>query len=494
MICQFQKVHDVPPKVIDGGIELFSWICPACGTVIKSSHAPENRNCVTLESKPVLPPPPAPQKKAYTQRTTEEEYLAKLPVCKYRGEVIEQDVTCKLCGRMDQLYDIYACQVHGRCSLGVRRTAGMNLKACISCQDFKPEKIRVALMVEALQPVGGIERWCVAMARSLPLVSNNTIEISSVIIKQKAHAAPAILKELQQFTKIVFWDPANPSILANELLTTDIVITSGMGDVSELLGKYAGKVIWLCHSCCNYSKKFSTDALLAGYVTHWTSVGHLAVEAMPEKIRDQVEVIENGVEVDRCLPVYGRQWQREQWGLEEDQIAIGYVGRLSNEKRPLALAEAIKELPSQYVGIYVGSGQHEAELRQQAYELVRDRVKFVGPVNMLGDVFAALDVGLLVSPAEGFCLSRAEMMMAGLRLVTTPTGEIPRLTEIHGDLCEIVPIGATGKHIAKAIQTSLTVCDYVDKAKWVTWERYTAIAMAGRWARYLEKIFGENNK
>ncbi len=417
---------------------------------------------------------------------------------------MELNKLCELCGQKTEHYDVYHCAVHGRCSLSRRVKAGEKLQACTSCPDFVPLQnviqsaksvgtVDVCLIAPALWNLGGIERWLVAMARYLPLVSAGRTRVSGVVIQFPHMVESEMLAELSQVTTVYQWgDQRQRQAARSAIQQSDVAVISGMGDVTWCLGGYQKPAVWVSHSCCEWSERFCRTAQPTGLVTHWASVGHLSKAVFPDDLIPVVTAIENGSEIDRCTPIRGRKWQRAQWGISDDQIIVGFVGRLSDDKRPQALAEAIAHLPTHYVGIAVGGGQHQAAVIDHARQVAGDRVKFVGCLNLLGDALAAMDFGLIASPAEGFCLSRVEMQLAGLPVVSTPTGEIPRLESEHGPLTWSVPIGATGEQIAAVVQRAFhersQTAEIVRRAKSLAWEKYTAAAMSGRWVDYLQSI------
>lgn len=473
------------------------WTCPTCKHVAKTTAKPGRRECGPSK-------PRAQKPKAIGPRAREDELARKIPTCAHRGAIVEHNKSCQVCGQKNEQYDLYACGIHGTCSLSRRAKAGEKLQACTSCQDFVPLQnliqsvkpvgtVDVCLIAPALWNLGGIERWLVAMSRYLPLVSGRQVRVSSVVIQFAHMVESEMLAELSQVTTVYSWgNQSQQQAARNAIHQSDVAIISGMGDVSWCLSGFNKPAVWLSHSCCEWSERFCRTARTTGLITHWASVGHSSKAVFPDDLIPHVAALENGSEIDRCTPIRGRQWQRQQWGITDDQIVIGFVGRLSDDKRPQALAEAIAHLPENYVGIAVGEGQHQASILEHARKTAGDRVKFVGRMNLLGDALAAMDFGLIASEAEGFCLSRVEMQLAGLLVVSTPTGEIPRLEDEHGPLVCTIPIGASGEQIASAIQLAqregvITACVIAD-AKKLAWERYTAAAMAGRWVDYLQSI------
>jgi len=415
------------------------WTCSVCKHVAKTTAKPGRRECGTAKPRAQKPKPTGP-------RAREDELAKTIPPCAHRWTIVEHNKACQVCGQKNEQFDVYACGIHGQCSLSRRAKAGEKLQACTSCPDFVPLQnviqaaksagtVDVCLIAPALWNLGGIERWLVAMARYLPLVSSGQVKVSSVVIQFPHTIESEMLAELSQVTTVYQWGDSRQQHAARSAIQqSDVAVISGMGDVTWCLTGFNKPAVWVSHSCCEWSERFCRTAQPTGLVTHWASVGHLSKAVFPNDLIPVVTAIENGSEIDRCTPIRGRQWQRQQWGLADDQIVVGFVGRLSDDKRPQALAEAIAHLPANYVGIAVGGGQHQAAVIEHAKQVAGDRVKFVGCLNLLGDALAAMDFGLIASEAEGFCLSRVEMQLAGLPVISTPTGEIPRLESEHGPL------------------------------------------------------------
>ena len=466
------------------------WVCPVCGKRGQTSHAFLCRHGG-----------------AGTGVSTTRPQSVQAAPCVHRGDVIEKNAVCELCGARGELYDVFACDIHGQCSLSKRST---KLKSCGGCSDFQStnatpsfnteptaraatvdQPLKIAFLVPCLSNPGGLERWLISLCRHLPQVGGRRIARPLAVITHPATVDPEYLSELQQVADVhILHNTGNSQTMTRRAVAAcDLAIVSGMGDPRFLLDGFTGPVVWCCHSCCDRSKQFSRECLDSGLITHWASVSEIAVESFPPEIQSAVTILENGADVERCVPARGRDWQRQQWGIRSDQIAVGFVGRLAQDKRPISLAETIAALPSQYLGIYVGTGHDEKLIQREARRLTGDRCRFVGRSTMLGDTLSGLDLWLLASPAEGFCLARTEAHLAGLPVVTTPTGEIPRLEAQHGPLTWTVPVGSTGKTIAAAVIQLQSDADKTkelcNRARQLAWGRYTAPAMAARWADYL---------
>lgn len=121
---------------------------------------------------------------------------------------------------------------------------------------------------------------------------------------------------------------------------------------------------------------------------------------------------------------------------------IAFVGRLSFEKGPDIYLEIARLFPNRLFHIY-GDGPMRAELEDNAPQ----NVVFHGRVDM---TFYWPNIGLLLMPsrAEGLPLAALEAMAAGVNVVTTPVGDLPKLISHakNGWLTENSPT-----HFAKAI-------------------------------------------
>jgi glycosyltransferase involved in cell wall biosynthesis len=81
---------------------------------------------------------------------------------------------------------------------------------------------------------------------------------------------------------------------------------------------------------------------------------------------------------------------RRTWGLPDGTRVAGYLGRLSPEKDPLAMARLIGSLPNEWHGVVVGEGHLRPVVEAGANELgVADRVRLVGPIMRPGTSWEA---------------------------------------------------------------------------------------------------------
>lgn len=190
-----------------------------------------------------------------------------------------------------------------------------------------------------------------------------------------------------------------PSVYTpNALVTLDPTLSARKRDF------YKRVELWLSHS---------TAALIA--VSH-DEADHMRDLGMaPQK----VHVVANGIERPK-FP--GRELVRARLGLQSDEIAVGFVGRLASQKAPNlmvdAFGQALRRQPKLRL-LMVGSGPLEAETRQQIASLgLESHVRLLGDV-VATDIMPAMDMFCLSSRYEGMPYVLLEALAAGLPIVST---------------------------------------------------------------------------
>jgi len=339
------------------------------------------------------------------------------------------------------------------------------------------ERIRVGLLTPTLL-FGGAERWVAALAVGL---DPTRFRVTGVAIRDSGQIFPAIADKVMRRCPIL----QGRDSLDTLALASDVLIAWGIPDLT-MLAEFRGRVVFVGHGHCEWSVNCVRSCL--PYATHWAAVSRAATASFPDPSR--VTVVHNGIDTERCAPVRTREETRGAWGVRPDEIAIGYVGRMSAEKNPLAAVLAVHALGRPYRAVLVGDGVGRDFFHTQARRLVPD-VVCQSPVENVGDVYRALDCFVLASHFEGFSLALAEAWYCGCPTVATPVGAT-ELAERHGSLCVRVPIGCRPRELARAIRAALSPDNQpiVNRAAEVVAAHYTADAMCRRWGQYLESIVG----
>jgi len=154
---------------------------------------------------------------------------------------------------------------------------------------------------------------------------------------------------------------------------------------------------------------------------------------------DHIHLVQNAWRPSE--PPLSRVEARTALGLDADARVVGWVGRLSPEKGPDVMVEALAACRATDVTLsVVGAGRLEPELRALAEERgVADRVRWHGMVPEAGRYLAAFDALLMTSWTEGTPIVLLEAMAAGVPVITTAVGGVPDVVSEHEAV--LVPAG-----------------------------------------------------
>jgi len=133
-----------------------------------------------------------------------------------------------------------------------------------------------------------------------------------------------------------------------------------------------------------------------------------------------------------------RERVRTEFGLGEDELVVGIVGRLVRQKGHREFIEALGRRRDDFAAarvrvLVVGGGELQAEIEAELVRRELDSlVRVTGPRDDVPNVLAALDVLAMPSRWEGLPIALIEAMLAAVPVVATAVGGIP----------EAVPAGA----------------------------------------------------
>lgn len=135
-------------------------------------------------------------------------------------------------------------------------------------------------------------------------------------------------------------------------------------------------------------------------------------------------VIPNAVDFKKFAPNQNVRGQmRESLRFSENQIVIGFCGRLSYQKNPEKLIDIFAALHKTISGsrlLILGDGEKRGEIEGKVKHYgLSDSVIFAGNVADVQDWLQAMDCFVLPSRFEGFPFALMEAQAAGLRFYTT---------------------------------------------------------------------------
>ena len=116
-------------------------------------------------------------------------------------------------------------------------------------------------------------------------------------------------------------------------------------------------------------------------------------------------------------------------GLSVFTLQCGYIGRVTQIKRPDRFLDVVSEIKRRGVGLeffIAGDGELSDKCRER---IVREKlpVKLLGWQNNMEKILAATDIVVLTSDNEGTPLCLIQAGMAGLPVVTTRVGSVPEV-------------------------------------------------------------------
>lgn len=171
----------------------------------------------------------------------------------------------------------------------------------------------------------------------------------------------------------------------------------------------------------------------------------------PERIR----VIPNAVDFSRFAPNTAfRQQAREMLKAGQDDIVIGFAGRLCPVKGPDLLIEAmallLKKSPK-YLLVLVGHGPERRSLQALADSLgICERIRFLGFCDNVNEIMNAFDIAAVPSRQEAFGISVIEFMRTRVALVCSGVEGMAELVE--NEVTALVAAENTPAEIARCIE------------------------------------------
>jgi glycosyltransferase involved in cell wall biosynthesis len=144
--------------------------------------------------------------------------------------------------------------------------------------------------------------------------------------------------------------------------------------------------------------------------------------------------------------------------VDTQTVQLGFVGRLSSEKRPECLLQTLACLPHCYHLNIVGDGPLRAELEAQVQSAapesrLRERLHFAGEQAVSSASYRAWQATLLCSAYEGYPMVALESLAAGVPCIATP---LPALREMLGtDAPHWLAPEDTPRSLARTILASL---------------------------------------
>lgn len=140
---------------------------------------------------------------------------------------------------------------------------------------------------------------------------------------------------------------------------------------------------------------------------------------------ERLHVIGNAFDADATRLT--RDAARQALGIPAREFSLGQIGRLSREKGPDLLVNAIARTTAKDIHVsMLGDGPDRTALLALASRLgVSEQIRWHGPVPNASTLFAAFDGLVLSSRTEGIPIVLLEAMAAGTPIVASKVGGVP---------------------------------------------------------------------
>lgn len=219
-----------------------------------------------------------------------------------------------------------------------------------------------------------------------------------------------------------------------------------------------------------------------------------AAQYMNERYRiaqNRLTVAPNAVDIGRfpARTPSQRSAVRAELGLGADQLVLGYLGNLSEEKRPDWALGVLREIDTASL-IIAGDGPLRADLEQEARSLGSrggtPACHLLGSVADPQRFLAAIDVLLLPSATEGIPGVLVEAALVGVSTVATDVGGVRHTMEaMNAGLC-VAPDDFAG--FVSAVRTVSSEPNSCLPDRAVAIERYAIEQVADVWENVLDRI------
>ncbi|MGO4108787.1 glycosyltransferase family 1 protein [Paenibacillus sp. YAF4_2] len=169
----------------------------------------------------------------------------------------------------------------------------------------------------------------------------------------------------------------------------------------------------------------------------------------------RVDVFPNAITLApyESLVQENRQELRRRFGVSDDELLIGHIGRFSKQKNHALLLDSfaflVKQRPKSRL-LLCGDGPLKPEMERKAKELgVADKVSFLGLRKDVPELLGALDAFVLPSLYEGLGIVLIEAQAAGVPCLISEG--VPREADLRIGLIERLAVNDSPERWAEAM-------------------------------------------
>jgi len=268
--------------------------------------------------------------------------------------------------------------------------------------------------------------------------------------------------------------------------------------VRSLLGR---PVAWLAsaHGWVRDPVKSHLIGMVDRALMPLADMAHFASASLFGQIRrrppERIAAVPYFLDVSEFASSYDSETLRRRWGIPDDCLVLGMVGRLGPEKGHVYLLRAYAQVAERFAQtrlVVVGDGPIRAEVEQVARELgLADRVVFTGFHEDAIEACAAFDVLVHSSLTETLSISIMEALQLGKPIVATTVGANADSVH-HGRNGFLVPAGdatALADAVIELLGDSDRIASFAAESREIS-KRFSADVIAREYEALYERLAG----
>jgi len=209
-----------------------------------------------------------------------------------------------------------------------------------------------------------------------------------------------------------------------------------------------------------------------------------------------VRVIPNGINSTSTFDpsIFDAAEIRASLKLEPSDIAIFYIGRLSEEKNPdmfMEVASSIIKKGMHNVKFFVvGDGPMRPKVEHAIHNLKSDRIKYLGYQSDIARYLSAADIFVLPSDVEGFPLSIIEAMAMNVAVVATNVGAVADVitTDVNGVVVDEISATAIAAELEKLIKSPEKLQDIQSRTRQEVEKKYSNIILGKNYRKLYKDL------
>ena len=234
------------------------------------------------------------------------------------------------------------------------------------------------------------------------------------------------------------------------------------------------------------------QAQIDGYVTDNQKVATSLTGILPQEAN--ISVIPNGIDSynEFSRKLFDVTAQRTKLGVLPDDIAVFFVGRLSEEKNPDVFIEAAKTFsnnPSVKFFI-IGDGPMRDFIENEIEANKYKNIYYLGYQSDIAHYLSAADIFILPSSIEGFPLSILEAMAMEVAVIASDVGAVSEVIDTGVDGYVVKPGNAEeiADRINQLVKDKSKLDTIKDRSRKKVEEKYSNIILGDNYKKLYRKV------